>query len=176
LWGSFPVSISSEAWSSKGVSVFISNSVENTVSLGERLGKLAQPGDFIALIGELGAGKTHFTQGFAWGLGVTLDVCVSSPSYTLMNEYRGRIPLYHFDLYRLGGDADIRELGFDEYFYGQGVCVVEWADRLCLEIPDEYLKVVIDRSGDETNRRIVLFPCGARYEKLVQELATEANK
>jgi tRNA threonylcarbamoyladenosine biosynthesis protein TsaE len=150
--------------------VLISNSVEETVALGKRLGELALPGDFIALTGDLGAGKTHFTQGFAQGLGVAPDVCVSSPSYTLINEYRGRIPLFHFDLYRLGGDGDIRDLGFDEYFYGQGVCVVEWADRLCFELPDEHLKVVISRSG-ETNRRIELFPCGERYEKLVQVFA-----
>lgn len=154
--------------------VFLTKSVEETVALGSRLGKIVLPGDFIALIGDLGAGKTHFTQGLARGLGVAPDVCVSSPSYTLMNEYRGRINLYHFDLYRLGGDADIRELGFDEYFYGQGVCVVEWADRLCHEIPDEHLKVVIDRSGEATGRRIELFPCGERYEKLVNVFVTEA--
>ncbi len=156
------------------MSVFISNSVENTVTLGERLGKLALPGDFIALTGDLGSGKTHFTQGFARGVGVAPDVCVSSPSYTLMNEYPGRIPLYHFDLYRLEGDGDIRELGFEEYFYGRGVCVVEWADRLCSELPAAYLRVAIDRSG-ETVRRIELIPCGGRYEKLAQEFAAEAN-
>jgi tRNA threonylcarbamoyladenosine biosynthesis protein TsaE len=156
--------------------VFLTKSVEETVALGSRLGKIVLPGDFIALIGDLGAGKTHFTQGFARGVGVAPDVCVSSPSYTLLNEYRGRIPLYHFDLYRLEGDGDIRELGFDEYFYGQGVCVVEWADRLCFELPDAYLKVVINGSGEST-RRIELLPYGDRYEKLLHEsdLTAESN-
>jgi tRNA threonylcarbamoyladenosine biosynthesis protein TsaE len=155
--------------------VLLSNSVEETVALGERLGKLALPGDFVALTGDLGAGKTHFTQGFARGVGVAPDVCVSSPSYTLLNEYSGRMPLYHFDLYRLDGDGDIRELGFDEYFYGRGVCIVEWADRLSAEFPDEHLKVVIARTG-ESSRRIELFACGERYEKLVQVFVAEANK
>jgi tRNA threonylcarbamoyladenosine biosynthesis protein TsaE len=91
-----------------------------------------------------------------------------------MNEYLGRIPLYHFDLYRLEGDGDIRELGFDEYFYGQGVCVVEWADRLCSELPAAYMRVAIDRSG-ETSRRIEFIPCGDRYEKLAQAFAAEVN-
>lgn len=152
------------------MTVIVSNSVEETVALGKRLGELAQPGDFIALTGDLGAGKTHFTQGFARGLGVSPDMCISSPSYTLLNEYCGRMPLYHFDLYRLDGDADIRDLGFEEYFYGHGVCVVEWADRLCVELPDEHLKVVIVCTGEST-RTIELVPCGERYDKLERFLA-----
>jgi tRNA threonylcarbamoyladenosine biosynthesis protein TsaE len=149
--------------------VFISNSVDDTVSLGERVGRLALPGDFIALTGDLGAGKTHFTQGFARGIGIDPDICIASPSYTLMNEYHGRIPLYHFDLYRLTGDDDVRDLGFEEYFNGRGVCVVEWADRLCQELPGAYLKVDFVRSG-ETTRTIEISPYGGRYEELAREL------
>lgn len=164
--------ILSEAWFARGMAVLFSNSVQETLAIGECLGRLASPGDFIALTGDLGSGKTHFAQGVARGLGVDPLVCVASPSYTLLNEYSGRIPLYHFDLYRLGGDADILELGFDEYFYGRGLCLVEWADRLGLELPDEYLKIVFLCSGD-TSRTLELVPCGRRYEKLARELASE---
>jgi len=150
-------------------------SVEETVSMGETLGKLVRSGDFIALTGDLGSGKTHFTQGFAKGLGVDPEVCVSSPSYTLLNEYSGRIPLYHFDLYRLDGDGDVRELGFEEYFSGQGVCVVEWADRLHAELPDEYLKISIVLTGD-TSRRIEFLWQGSRHEELARELAAQLGK
>lgn len=155
--------------------VFSSNSVDDTVSLGERVGSLALPGDFIALIGELGTGKTHFTQGFARGMGVDPDVCIASPSYTLMNEYHGTIPLYHFDLYRLAGDDDVRDLGFEEYFNGRGVCVVEWADRLCQELPDDYLKVDFARLN-ETTRTIEISPYGKRYEELVRQLLIQYGK
>jgi len=156
------------------MAVLFSNSVEETLAIGECLGRLASPGDFIALTGDLGSGKTHFAQGVARGLGVDPRVCVASPSYTLLNEYNGRIPLYHFDLYRLGGDADILGLGFDEYFYGRGLCLVEWADRLVFEFPDEYLKIVFLCSGD-TSRTLELIPCGGRYEKLARELASDCG-
>ncbi len=156
------------------MAVLISNSVEETLAIGECLGRLASPGDFIALTGDLGSGKTHFAQGVARGVGVDPRVCVASPSYTLLNEYNGRIPLYHFDLYRLGGDADILGLGFDEYFYGRGLCLVEWADRLGFEFPDEYLKIVFICSGD-TSRTLELIPCGGRYEKLARELASDCG-
>jgi tRNA threonylcarbamoyladenosine biosynthesis protein TsaE len=147
----------------------VSHSVEETAAIGESLGKLLRPGDFIALAGDLGAGKTHFTQGVARGLGVSPDICVASPSYTLLNEYTGRIPLYHFDLYRLDGDGDIRDLGFDEYFSGRGVCVVEWADRLVSELPEEYLRIEFILTGD-TERRMEISWNGSRYGKLTAEL------
>jgi tRNA threonylcarbamoyladenosine biosynthesis protein TsaE len=149
-------------------SVLSRNTLE-TLALGERLGRLLLPGDFVALVGDLGSGKTHFVQGIALGLGVPSDVCVSSPSYTLLNEYAGRMPLYHFDLYRLQGDADIRDLGFEEYFYGRGACVVEWADRLSSEMPEDNLMVTFTHEG-ETQRGIAFHPAGSRYRAMLREL------
>jgi len=153
----------------------LSNCVEETVALGRALGKRLMPGDFIALIGDLGSGKTHFVQGVAEGDDMSTDVCVTSPSYTLLNEYSGRVPLYHFDLYRLHGDGDIRELGFEEYFYGDGACLVEWAERLDQELPEENLKIVFSQL-DETSRKIDFFCNGARYEVLVRNLFSEIGK
>ncbi len=147
----------------------LSRNTRETMELGERLGKLLLPGDFVALVGDLGAGKTHFVQGIALGAGVPADVCVSSPSYTLLNEYAGRLPLYHFDLYRLHGDADIAELGFEEYFYGRGACVVEWADRLVSELPEDHLLITFAYEGD-TQRGITFHPGGSRYRALLREL------
>lgn len=154
---------------------FLSRNTHETVCLGERLGRLLRPGDFVALVGDLGSGKTHFVQGIARGVGVSPDVCVSSPSYTLLNEYAGRMPLYHFDLYRLEGDADIRDLGFDEYFYGRGACVVEWADRLSAELPEEHLSIGFTHEG-ETDRGMVLSAAGSRYRDLLLELLPEAEE
>ncbi len=153
----------------------VSNSVEETVTLGRELGKRLLPGDFIALIGDLGSGKTHFVQGVAAGDDVPPEICVTSPSYTLLNEYSGRIPLYHFDLYRLHGDGDIQDLGFEDYFYGDGVCLVEWAERLDQELPEENLKIVFSQL-DETSRKIDFYCQGPRYEKIVGELFSERGK
>lgn len=126
-----------------------------TVALGARLGTLLQPGDFIALVGELGAGKTQFAKGIARGLGVDPATPVTSPTYTILNVYRGRLPLYHFDLYRLQDADEVRELGFEEYFYGDGVCVVEWAERLDRDLPAGTLTVSLFH-GNEDSRTVTL--------------------
>lgn len=149
----------------------VSTSEQDTVALGRELGRLLLPGDFIGLIGDLGSGKTHFVRGVAEGDDVAADVCVTSPSYTLLNEYAGRVPLYHFDLYRLRGDADIVELGFDEYFYGDGACLVEWAERLAEELPGENLKICFSYL-DDTSRKIEMFPVGSRYDNLARQLVS----
>lgn len=154
---------------------FVSSCVEETVALGRLLGKRLQPGDFIALIGELGSGKTHFVQGVAAGDDMPPDVCVTSPSYTLLNEYSGRVSLYHFDLYRLHGDGDILELGFDEYFHGDGACLVEWAERLDRELPEKNLTLVFTQL-DDTSRKIDFLYTGSRYEQLVIDLFSELGK
>jgi tRNA threonylcarbamoyladenosine biosynthesis protein TsaE len=148
----------------------ITSSVAETVALGERIGKLASGGCFIALTGELGSGKTHFARGIAVGLGVDRSVPITSPTYTLMNVYDGRLTLRHFDLYRLNGDQDVAELGFEDYFYGEDVCVVEWADRLHDLLPEERMTISFSSLDDDV-RSITFVSCGDRYELLETGLA-----
>jgi len=148
----------------------ITRSVAETVALGERLGKLASAGDFIALTGELGSGKTHFARGVAAGLGIDRSIPVTSPTYTLMNVYEGRLTFRHFDLYRLEGDQDAAELGFEDYFHGDGVCVVEWAERLQSLLPEERISVAFASLGGE-ERSISFVPFGVRYESVAEALA-----
>lgn len=145
-----------------------SHSVEETLLLGERLGRLLEPGSFIALTGELGSGKTQFVRGVATGLGIDSSVPITSPTFTLLNEYQGRIRLYHFDLYRLGGVDDTADLGFDEYFHGDGACLVEWAERLGSELPEERLDILFEYSG-ETERQIDFVPHGSNHEALLKK-------
>jgi tRNA threonylcarbamoyladenosine biosynthesis protein TsaE len=147
----------------------ISESPEATEKLGFILAQLLLPGDFICLHGELGAGKTRFAGGIAKGLGVDPLIPVTSPTYTLMNIYQGRIALYHFDLYRLQGDDDVVDLGFTEYFTGDGVSLVEWPERLQEELPSARLEIFM-KYIDENIREIELVPVAARYEKLLEQL------
>jgi len=147
----------------------ISQSPEATEQFGFSLGQLLLPGDFVSLHGELGAGKTKFAGGIARGLGVDPTVPITSPTYTLLNIYQGRIPLYHFDLYRLKGDDDVVDLGFTEYFSGSGVSLVEWAERLKEELPHGRLDIFLSYL-DETVRGIELVPVSPRYEKLLKIL------
>ena len=142
---------------------------EETVALGERLGMLLEPGDFIALVGELGAGKTQFSKGIALGLEVDPQTPVTSPTYTILNIYQGRIPLYHFDLYRLQGVEEVEELGFEEYFSGNGACVVEWAERMEGDLPAQVLTVTLSHKGDE-GRSVCFEADGARPEAILQAL------
>jgi tRNA threonylcarbamoyladenosine biosynthesis protein TsaE len=147
----------------------VTGSEKETRDLGVKLGRLLRPGDFVALYGDLGSGKTRFAQGVARGLGVAPGVRVTSPTYTILNEYQGEFPLYHFDLYRLDGDTDISELGFGEYFAGNGVCLVEWAERMAGEFPDEYLKIFFYHEEGDT-RRIEFDWSGDRYGEIVRKL------
>lgn len=147
---------------------FCSNCVEETVSLGEQLGRLVEPGSFIALTGDLGCGKTQFVRGMAAGLGIDASVPITSPTFTLLNEYQGRTKLYHFDLYRLHGGDDVAELGFDDYFHGDGVCLVEWAERLGAELPSERLDIRFEYLGD-TERRIDFIPHGSNHKALLKK-------
>jgi tRNA threonylcarbamoyladenosine biosynthesis protein TsaE len=146
-----------------------SESFEETVKLGKMLGTLAGPGDIIAMTGDLGSGKTHFAMGVARGLGVAPSVPVTSPTFTLLNCYSGRLPLYHFDLYRLAGAVDLYDLGFEEYFYGEGVCLIEWAERLGDSMPDERLEVSFVYV-DESRRTISFTPTGSRYVQMAAAL------
>ncbi|MBP3637846.1 MAG: tRNA (adenosine(37)-N6)-threonylcarbamoyltransferase complex ATPase subunit type 1 TsaE [Clostridia bacterium] len=135
------------------------NSPAETRLLGERLAHLLQPGDVLLMLGDLGAGKSELTRGIAKGLGVTSTV--ASPSFTILNVYdEGRVPLYHFDWYRLNDVEELYEMGMDEYLGGDGVAVVEWPRQCPEAIPETCLEVRITPVS-ETEREITLTPCGA---------------
>lgn len=134
-----------------------SYSENDTFELGVSLGENANPGDVFTLIGDLGVGKTVFTQGFAKGLGVLDSVC--SPTFTIVQVYdEGRLPFYHFDVYRIGDVSEMDEIGFDEYVYGDGVSMIEWANLIEEILPDRYTKVEIkkDLSKGFDYRRITI--------------------
>lgn len=126
---------------------------------------MAEPKDVLILEGDLGAGKTTFTKGLAKGLGIKR--VVNSPTFNIIKEYQGNLPLYHMDVYRL--EESEEDLGFDEYFYGDGVTVVEWAHLIASHLPPSLLKVSIYHEGEE-KRRLVFEPKGERYIQLCEEL------
>jgi tRNA threonylcarbamoyladenosine biosynthesis protein TsaE len=125
----------------------VSRSAQETQALGERLGARLGGGDVVACIGPLGAGKTCFLQGLTRGLGVTADV--TSPTFVLVNQYRGRLPVYHVDAYRTGSLAELVDLGLEEMLHGEGVTIVEWADKLLPLLPSRTIMVTIAGLGDE---------------------------
>lgn len=136
--------------------IYYSHSPKETENLGFQLGTQAKTGDVIGFNGDLGAGKTAFTRGFAHGLGI-LDP-VTSPTFTIVNEYTsGRIPLFHFDLYRLSGEEELFDLGFEEYFHREGVCVLEWSEIAGSSLDELSQRLItIDlRHGDEEDSRII---------------------
>lgn len=146
----------------------VSESPQETQQVGMQLGKLSQPGDVFLLVGGLGAGKTCLTQGIAWGLGI--EGYAASPSFVLINQYRGRIPLYHIDLYRLDSIEEVNELGLDDYLYSNGVCVVEWAEKAWAVLPRENLTVEMSFLSD-TSRSITIKPNGKRYIEMISQLS-----
>lgn len=148
----------------------ISHSPEQTQRLGQHLGEQAQPGDVFLLTGNLGSGKTCLTQGIAWGLGV--KEYAFSPSFVIIREYHGRLPLYHIDFYRLDRIEEIADLGLDEYLYGKGLCVVEWAEKGKAVLPKEYLLINLSYISD-TERSISLEPKGHRYTELLKSLDSD---
>lgn len=124
--------------------IYETMSPKETFELGEKIGLEAKAGEIICLDGDLGVGKTVFTQGFAKGLGI--DEAVNSPTFTIIQEYdEGRLPLYHFDAYRIGDPEEMYEIGYEDYFYGQGVCLIEWAKLIEELIPDEAKIVLIEK-------------------------------
>ncbi len=143
---------------------------EQTQALGRALGVAARAGDVFLLAGVLGAGKTCLTQGILWGLG--LDEYARSPTFVLVAEYRARLTLYHVDLYRLDNVDEVEALGLDEYLYGDGVCVVEWADKAPGAFPPEHLSIRLE-ALDENTRRIRLAAYDERHRSLI-EVATAA--
>lgn len=148
-----------------------SDSPEQTQLLGQYLGELAQQGDVFLLVGELGTGKTCLVQGIAGGLHV--KEYAFSPSFVILRQYYGRLPLYHIDFYRLDRIEEIADLGLEEYFLGDGVCVVEWADKGLHILPRRNLLITIDYvPAVEAGRSICLKPQGTRYRELVEQLKT----
>ena len=126
-------------------------SEKETERIGEAIGQAVEPGTVVALIGDLGTGKTTLTKSIARGLGVTETV--TSPTFNIIREYKtGRIPLYHFDVYRIGDPDEMFELGYEEYFYGDGICVVEWADIIEELLPEDAVIIRIERGADEEER------------------------
>ncbi len=149
--------------------VFHSKSPSETIRFGKQIGRLLQRGDVVALMGELGAGKTQFIKGLSQGVGVERSAYVSSPSFTLVNEYKGHLPLFHIDLYRLGEEKEAEGLGLEELFYGEGVTAIEWADRIPSMLPEDLLRIHIYYTGKKT-RSIELVAKGKRYEELLKKL------
>ena len=146
-----------------------SHSPEQTQLLGSYLGELAQKADVFLLVGELGTGKTCLVQGIARGLNV--KEYAFSPSFVILREYHGRLPLYHIDFYRLDHIEELADLGLEEYFYGDGVCVVEWAGKGLQIVPRDNLLITLHYiPAFETKRSICLKPQGARYRELTEQL------
>lgn len=144
---------------------WLSEGPEDTSSFAQNIAEKLKESDVLLLEGDLGAGKTTFTKGIALGLGVRRNV--SSPTFTIIKEYQGRIPLYHMDVYRLQDASE--DLGFDEYFEGDGVTIIEWAHLIEDQLPKEFLAISIFRLGD-LKRKFELKPVGERYELLCEEL------
>lgn len=136
---------------------------QDTFALGRQLGRQAEPGQVYTLIGDLGVGKTVFTQGFAAGLGITEPV--NSPTFTILQSYEGgRLPFFHFDVYRIGDVEEMEEIGYEDCFYGDGVCLVEWADLIEEILPERYTQIRIEKdlSRGFDYRRITLTQKGDR--------------
>ncbi len=146
----------------------VTNSQEETIKLGECLGRNLKSGDVLGLIGELGSGKTTLVKGIASGLRVNEKEAVASPSFVLIKEYKGRIPLYHFDLYRLDKIQDIGCLGVEEYLFDDGVCAIEWAEKMKMLLPD-YLQVNLAVKG-ENKREIEFCAHAKRYKALLKKI------
>lgn len=139
------------------------DTIEKTEEFGKLIGENLKSGDVVCLNGELGAGKTTLTKSIAKGMGI--DDYVTSPTFNIINEYYGKLNLYHFDTYRLENVDEISYLGFDEYFYGNGVCVIEWADKIKDFLPEEYIEINLNM-----DRKAELIAHGKRYEELLETI------
>ena len=144
------------------------NSLRETEQFGEKLGKVLKKGDILCLNGDLGAGKTTLTKSIGLGLGV--EEYITSPTFSLINEYRGNLPVYHFDVYRLENVDELDDLGFDEYFFGEGVCIIEWAEKIENMLPKEIIVLSIEK-GQAIDKRIVsITGKGKRYKEVLEEM------
>ena len=134
---------------------YVTNSPAETEALGQRLAERLQPGDVIAYTGDLGAGKTAFTRGLARGLGITERI--TSPTFTIVNEYQGgRLPLFHFDMYRLGSSDELYEIGWEDYLARGGVCAVEWSEIVADALEEDCIRVDIRQGETEDQRKITV--------------------
>ncbi len=153
------------------------NSSEETLKLGEIIGKSLNPGSIIALVGDLGAGKTVLVKGIAKGLGLAEEP--NSPTFVIMNYYEGDIPLYHFDLYRLSDEDELIGIGYDEYFFGNGVCAVEWADRIPGIFPEHAIKIDIkipeSNSDDSVTKRVIKIEGNKEWVSSFRNTAEQAS-
>lgn len=138
---------------------------EETFEVGRKIGMNAKPGQIYTLTGDLGVGKTVFTQGVAAGLGITEPV--NSPTFTIIQEYEdGRLPFYHFDVYRIGDLEEMEEIGYDDYFFGQGICLIEWAELIEEILPEKRIEVIIEKDLEK----------GFEYRKItIEERGEEAE-
>ncbi len=152
-----------------------STSVEDTLAIGRRLGAEAQPNDVIALTGPLGAGKTYLAKGIAAGLQVNDTRVVNSPTFVLVNEYTGRLHMYHVDAYRLAGSAELAALGFEDMCGAGGLVVVEWADKIQDLLPADSLSIELTLAG-ENSRQLRLTPGGPHSRNLLTELMRPHNE
>lgn len=140
------------------LTVMETNSAEETFALGEKIGRESRPGQIYTLIGDLGVGKTVFTQGVARGLGITEPV--NSPTFTIVQIYEeGRMPFYHFDVYRIGDVEEMEEIGYEDYFYGEGLCLIEWANLIEEILPEHYTRITIEKDLEK----------GFDYRKIIIE-------
>jgi tRNA threonylcarbamoyladenosine biosynthesis protein TsaE len=156
----------------QGFLQIITHSPEETKLWGERLGKLLEPGALICLIGELGTGKTCFIQGLSKGVGVKEHQYVASPTFVMMMEHEGRMPFYHFDLYRLEDPEELMELGCLDFIYGQGVAAVEWAEKAPEIFTGERIEIYLERLSDN-ERSLNLIPVGMKSRKILREFSKE---
>jgi len=145
------------------------NGVEETIELGALIGPLLRPGDVVALVGRLGAGKTYLTKGIAEGLGIDGRKLVTSPSYVLINQYEGNIPIYHFDAYRLKSPGEMYDIDCVEYFEGDGISIVEWADKVMECMPEAFIEISF-RITNQTSREITVTYKGERYRSFIKRL------
>ena len=146
----------------------MSKDEKTTEALGYKLGTMLQRGDVVCLTGDLGAGKTTMTKAMAKGLEIDEDV--TSPTFTLIHEYQGRVPVYHFDVYRIERMEEMEDLGYEEYFYGDGVCVIEWASMIRELIPEEHLWIEIKKGNEEGHREIYLEGTTDHFQQIIEEM------
>jgi len=150
--------------------IFTSSSPVDTEKLGRCLGRIVKKGYIICLTGDLGVGKTEFVKGVAKGMGI--EDYITSPTFTIVNEYQGTLPLYHFDVYRINDVEEMYEIGCEEYFYGDGVSIIEWADLIQDIIPKENIRVHISKDLEmgEDHRNISIETTGAFYDSVLREM------